>query len=100
MDRKTAKRHRFPKRAKQAKTAVRGIGKKKHRAAKPTQPEFVIVPKKGPAGSFLADPIKMINPALVTDVGEAKILHGRSSAHKFLSRLPRLKKIFSYQRVA
>ena len=66
--------------------------------ANSTAPEFVIVPKKGPPGAMLADPLRMQTPTLVTATRDARVFHGRASAHKFLKRNPNIKRHFAYQR--
>lgn len=61
---------------------------------------FVLVPKNGKPGEMMADPMKMQEPPLTTDAAQAKILHGRGSAHKFFARNPTMAKKFNAQRVA
>jgi hypothetical protein len=90
----------FPPRAKQAKTARRTKPPKPRPRATSKAPPFVIVPKKGAPGEMLLDPERMEVPQTTINVEHARLFHGRASAHKFLKRNPKLKRIFNYQRVA
>jgi hypothetical protein len=49
---------------------------------------------------MLLDPERMELPQTTLKVAHARLFHGRASAHKFLKRNPKLKRLFNYQRVA